>query len=100
MDFLTLEKDISFHRAFADAHYTAKILARILAEKPAALRNLSYDVFHPPKDRKSELKVQFDNYAKYISREFDTKEEALRLHPSLEDYFLDKVREKKGPVVL
>ena len=31
---------------------------------------------------------------------FDTKEEALRLHPSLEDYFLDKVREKKGPVVL
>lgn len=77
VDFLELEKDIPFHRAFADAHYTAKILARILAEKPAALRNLSYDVFHPPKDRKSELKVQFDNYAKYISREFDTKEEAL-----------------------
>ena len=77
VDFLELEKDIPFHRAFADAHYTAKILARILAEKPAALRNLSYDVFHPPKDRKSELKVQFDNYAKYISREFDTREEAL-----------------------
>ena len=31
---------------------------------------------------------------------WETKEEALRLHPSLEDYFLDKVREKKGPVVL
>ena len=28
------------------------------------------------------------------------KEEALRLHPSLEDYFLAKVRDKKGSVVL
>lgn len=77
VDFLELEKDIPFHRAFSDAHYTAKILTRILDEKPQVLRNLSYDVFHPPRDRKSELKVQFDNYAKYISREFDSKEEAF-----------------------
>lgn len=77
VDFLQLEKDIPFHRALSDAHYTAKILKRILAEKPQVLRNISYDVFHPPKDRKSELKIQFDNYAKYISREFDSKEEAF-----------------------
>lgn len=77
VDFLEMEKDIPFHRALSDAYYTAKILARILEEKPQVLRNLSYDVFHPPKDRKSELKVQFDNYAKYISREFDSKEEAF-----------------------
>ena len=31
---------------------------------------------------------------------FDAKEEALRLNPSLEDYFLAKVRDKKGSVVL
>ena len=31
---------------------------------------------------------------------FDTKEEALRLNPSLEDYFLAKVRDKKVSVVL
>lgn len=31
---------------------------------------------------------------------FDTKEEALRLNPSLEDYFLAKVWDKKGSVVL
>lgn len=30
---------------------------------------------------------------------FDTKADALRLNPSLEDYFLAKVREKKGSVV-
>lgn len=31
---------------------------------------------------------------------FNTKEEALALHPSLEDFFLTKVRDKKGSVVL
>ena len=31
---------------------------------------------------------------------FDTKEEALRLNPTMEDYFLSKVREKKGSAVL
>ena len=31
---------------------------------------------------------------------FGTKEEALRLHLSLEDYFLAKVRDKKGTVIL
>lgn len=31
---------------------------------------------------------------------FETKEEALRLTPSLEDYFLAKVRDKKGSIVL
>lgn len=77
VDFLEIEKDIPFHRALSDAHYTAKIFTRILAEKPQVLRNLSYDAFHPPKDRRSELKVQFDHYAKYISREFDSKEEAF-----------------------
>ncbi|MDL2273941.1 ATP-binding cassette domain-containing protein [Oscillospiraceae bacterium OttesenSCG-928-G22] len=30
---------------------------------------------------------------------FDTVEEALRLNPSLEDYFLNKVREKRGAVI-
>ena len=31
---------------------------------------------------------------------FETKEEALRLNPSLEDYFLAKVRDKKGSLLL
>ena len=77
VDFLELEKDIPFHRALGDAHYTAGILARILKEKPDVLKNRSYDVFHPPKDRKSEIKVRFDNYVKYISKEFASKEEAF-----------------------
>ncbi len=31
---------------------------------------------------------------------FDTMEEALRLNPTLEDYFLSKVREKRGTVLI
>lgn len=77
VDFLKIPKDIPFHRAISDAGYTAEILRRILSEKPEVLKNCSYDVFHLPADRKSEVRVQFDNYAKYISREFLTKEDAF-----------------------
>lgn len=74
IDFLKLEKDIPFHRAFSDAYYTAKVLARIDA---SVLGNYSFDIFTAPKSRKEEIKVIFDNYAKYISREFDSKSDAL-----------------------
>ncbi len=75
---LELEKDIPFHRAFSDAYYTAKVLKRIMAEKPEVLKKVSFDVFHTPKDRKSEIKIQFDSYMKYISREFAHKTEAFQ----------------------
>jgi len=31
---------------------------------------------------------------------FDAMEDALKLNPTLEDYFLEKVRDKRGPVIL
>lgn len=77
VDVLELEKEIPFHRAFGDAYYTAKVLSRILAEKAEVLKNVSYDVFHPPTDKKTEIKIQFDNYEKYISREFRDRAEAF-----------------------
>ena len=77
IDFLHIEKDIPFHRAFSDAYYTAKILIRILEEHPEVVVNLSYDTFCPPKDRGDEVKAQFDTYVKYISREFTDKTEAF-----------------------
>ena len=77
IDFLELEKNIPFHRALSDASYTARIFTGILKKKPEVLENVSYDVFWPPADKASEIKVRFDSYMKYISREFDSKEEAL-----------------------
>lgn len=72
-----LEKDIPFHRAFSDAYYTAKLLQLLLEERPGVLRNISYDVFHCPVNREAEIKVRFDTYTKYISREFDSKADAF-----------------------
>ncbi|MBO5472779.1 MAG: exonuclease domain-containing protein [Lachnospiraceae bacterium] len=74
IDFLKIEKDIPFHRALSDAYYTAKILAG-LEEK--ILSNYSFDVFHLPRDKDSEIHVTFDDYAKYISRGFADKAEAI-----------------------
>jgi hypothetical protein len=78
IDFLEIEKDIPFHRAFTDAYYTGKILTEIMEHHRSVLKNVSFDVFHPPVDRKSEVKIQFDTYMKYISRSFASKSEAFR----------------------
>ena len=77
IDFLGLEKDIPFHRAFSDAYYTTKVLMILKEEHPEVFGNVSYDVFYPPVNRQSEIKVQFDTYMKYISREFADKTEAF-----------------------
>lgn len=74
VDVLRIEKDIPFHRAFSDAYYTAKVLSRI---EPPVLKNYSFDVFVAPKSKKEEVKIIFDHYMKYITREFDSKEEIL-----------------------
>lgn len=74
IDYLELEKDIPFHRAFSDAYYTAKIL-QVIDER--VLSNYSFDVFHLPKNKESEIHVVFDSYAKYISRKFEDKMQAL-----------------------
>ncbi len=79
IDFLQIEKDIPFHRAFSDAYYTAKIFSK-LDEK--VLHNYSFDVFHIPENKEKEINVFFDqipeeSYAKYISRGFDDKIEAM-----------------------
>lgn len=74
IDFLKIEKDIPFHRAFSDAYYTAKVLAGL---EEQILSNYSFDVFHLPKDKDSEIHVIFDDYAKYISRGFADKAEAI-----------------------
>lgn len=76
VDFLHIDKDIPFHRAYSDAYYTAKVLARCSA--PEILKNVSYDVYTPPIKREAEVKVQFDTYVKYISRQFADREEAFR----------------------
>ena len=74
VDALNIEKDIPFHRAFSDAYYTAKVMERLPEE---VLQYVSFDTFYLPKDHASEIKIEFPDYFKYISREFDSKHEAM-----------------------
>jgi hypothetical protein len=75
VDYLSIHKDIPFHRAFSDAYYTAKVFHRIT--DPTVLAMYSFDVFELPKTKKEEIRIVFPGYAKYISREFDDKVEAF-----------------------
>jgi CxxC motif-containing protein len=75
VDFLHIEKDIPFHRAFSDAYYTAKVFNHI--KNKNILTYFSYDTFVKPTSRKEEIHVVFDTYAKYISRLFPDKISAM-----------------------
>ena len=74
IDFLHIEKDIAFHRAFSDAYYTAKILEKIPVDTE---EYCSYDVFTLPSCKEAEIHKIFPSYSKYISREFTDKKEAI-----------------------
>ena len=69
-----IEKDIPFHRAQADAEYTAKIFATF---SERILHRVSFDTYVTPKNRSQEIRIVFDSYAKFISREFPSKEDIL-----------------------
>ena len=94
VDFLNIEKDIPFHRAFSDAYYTAKVLSKI-DENTEKL--VSFDTFHLPKSRKEEVHIVFQDYAKYISKEFNEKAEAVidREVMSTRCYLCNKPARKK-----
>lgn len=70
VDFLHIKKNNSFHRAYSDAEYTVKVLNQISRETE---KHISFDVFNAPKNKKQEIQVVFDDYSKYITREFSNK---------------------------
>lgn len=75
VDFLQLEKKKDFHRALADAWYTAQVFRKI--DKDIAEQFYSIDCYQNPKKKEEELHVIYPGYEKYISREFSSKEDAM-----------------------
>ena len=75
IDFLQLPKTEEFHRALADAWYTALIFQKI--EMDVILAYDSIDVYQNPKKKTDEIHMVYNGYSKYISREFRTKEDAM-----------------------
>lgn len=74
IDYLKIEKDVPFHRAYSDAYYTAKVLSGLSED---ILVNYSIDTYVLPRSRQEEVHVMFHDYMKYISREFSDKQKAL-----------------------
>ncbi len=77
VDYLHIDKDIPFHRAYSDAYYTAKVFKIIDEYKPEIEKYVSYDVFMVPQNKRQEVHVNFKTYSKYISREFEDKNTAI-----------------------
>lgn len=75
VDFLHIRKDVAFHRAYTDAHYTAEIIRNIRDNR--VFRNYSFDTYRLPRDKSEEVRIRFDDYSKYISREFPDKAAAM-----------------------
>ncbi|MBO5279244.1 MAG: exonuclease domain-containing protein [Lachnospiraceae bacterium] len=72
---LSLPLSAPFHRAHNDAFYTAQILKQL---DPALIKAaFSVDYYHTPKSKKDELHLHYPDYYKYVSREFNSKEEAM-----------------------
>lgn len=75
VDFLDIEKDVVFHRAYADAYYTAQVMKSITDHK--VFFNYSFDTYRLPQNKSEEIYVHFEDYTKYISREFPDKTAAM-----------------------
>lgn len=75
IDYLEINMDCEFHTAISDAEYTSKVLS-IINDKYLE-RNFSIDYYNPPKQKKDEIFLKYNNYSKYVSSEFNTKEEAM-----------------------
>lgn len=75
IDYLHIEKQEPFHRAFSDAYYTGKVFQKLVNKE--LLQYVSFDTFHLPETRKEEIKKIFPGYCKYISRTFDTKSDVM-----------------------
>lgn len=72
---IPIEKDKPFHMAIHDAYYTGLVLKKL---KPKNLEDMkSVDYYNNPKTEAEEIEVKHKNYCEHVSREFDSKTEAM-----------------------
>ncbi|HAH18666.1 MULTISPECIES: 3'-5' exonuclease [Eubacterium] len=73
---LKIDMDIPFHRAIDDSIYTARVMKTMDFKKVQGF--FSVDTFYLPRIKEEEIFIRFENYTKYVSREFFDKEEMFR----------------------
>ena len=75
VEYLGLDKPRPFHRALDDTFYTAEVMK--LMDLSEVGRYESIDYFRLPASREEEIFCDFGSYLKYVTRPFDTKEDAM-----------------------
>ena len=84
VDYWNIEKNEKFHRALWDAEYTAIIFRKI---DGAIIDNyFSIDYYHNPKTEEDEVYIVYENYSKFISKEYDNKE-TLMANSKIQEVF-------------
>lgn len=72
---LQIMEERPFHRALDDAHYTGRVMNKMGFEK--VREYWSTDYYRLPESREEEVYLVFPEYSKYISRTFETKQDAI-----------------------
>lgn len=95
VDFLGLPKEHTFHNAWSDAVYTAKVVKRLTEED--IFSNSSVDYYRTPKNRRQEISITYKTYEKFVSKPFSSKTEAMkdRIVTSTRCYLCRKNARKK-----
>ena len=71
-----MEEERPFHRALDDAYYTGRILSVLDMETFGTY--VSVDYYGLPRNKAEEYRLHFPEYSKYVSREFDSREDILK----------------------
>lgn len=76
VEVLKIKRKDDFHHALSDVKYTVKVMKKIKFDGIIE-RNFSIDLLKKPSNKKQEIYVVYDNYSKYITRLFSSKERAI-----------------------
>ena len=76
IDYLNIPSDMDFHRAINDAMFTAKVLSNISFDLISTQPTL--DVYQHPQSKKEEIHLDFPLFTEYVSREFVSREKAMK----------------------
>lgn len=71
-----MEEDRPFHRALDDAYYTGRILSVLDMETYGVYKSVDY--YGLPETRNEEYRLYFTDYSKFVSREFDSREDIMK----------------------
>ena len=75
VEFLQIEKSSPFHIAFDDTYYTSLVMQRLHWDKIHEYRSVDY--YRPPRNRKEEIFMTFEEYTKYVSKIYPTREDLM-----------------------